>query len=63
MGSDGSEGIVNIKQYNNGIIIAQDEETSVVYGMPRAAVKTGCVDLVVPLNDISKQIVKYVGVE
>lgn len=63
MGSDGSEGIVNIKQKNNGVIIAQDEKSCVVYGMPRAAVKTGCVDVVVPLNDISKQIVKYVGVE
>lgn len=63
MGADGSEGIVNIKKSNSATIIAQDEKSCVVYGMPKSAVKTGCVDVVVPLNKISEQIVKYVGVE
>jgi len=62
MGADGSKGIVNIKKKNNGFIIAQDEKTSVVYGMPKAALETGVVDFVVPLHEIASQITKIVGV-
>ncbi len=61
MGTDGSEGIVNIKRKNNGFIIAQDEESCVIYGMPKAALETGVVDFVVPLNEIAGQITKIVG--
>lgn len=61
MGADGSEGIVNIKKKNNGFIIAQDEKTSVVYGMPKAALETGVVDYVAPLHEIASQITKIVG--
>lgn len=63
MGADGSEGIVNIKSANNGIIISQDEQSCVVYGMPKAAVNTGVVDAVVPLKEIAEAIVKYLGVD
>ena len=63
MGSDGSEGIVNIKNSNNGIIIAQDEKSCVVYGMPKSAVNTGVVDAIVPLKEIAGVIVKYLGVD
>ncbi|HHW47817.1 MAG TPA: chemotaxis protein CheB [Clostridiaceae bacterium] len=62
MGSDGSKGIVNLKRKSNGYIIAQDEKTSVVYGMPKAAVKTGMVDAIVPLNEIADHILKTMGV-
>lgn len=62
MGSDGSEGVVNIKKMNNGVIISQDENSCVVYGMPKAAVNTGAVDEVVPLKQIADVIVKYLGV-
>jgi Chemotaxis response regulator containing a CheY-like receiver domain and a methylesterase domain len=62
MGSDGSEGIVNIKKYNKGVIISQDEKSCVVYGMPRAAAHTGMVDIVVPLKNIADEIVKNLGV-
>ena len=62
MGADGSEGIVNIKMKNNGFIIAQDEKTSVIYGMPKAAFETGVVDFVLPLQEIASQITKIVGV-
>ncbi len=57
MGSDGSEGIKAIKEVNKGYIIAQDESSSVVFGMPRAAIDTGCVDKVVPLELIAKEII------
>lgn len=61
MGKDGSEGIKAIKSKNKGFIIAQDENSSVVYGMPKGAVQTGAVDVVLPLNEIAYEIVKYVG--
>jgi two-component system chemotaxis response regulator CheB len=35
-----------------GTVIAQDEETSEFYGMPGAAIKTGEVDFVLPLDEI-----------
>jgi len=63
MGSDGKEGIVNIKKSNKGIILSQDEQSCVVYGMPKAAESTGVVDEVVPLKRIAEVIVKYMGVD
>ncbi|HPA73865.1 MAG TPA: chemotaxis protein CheB, partial [Spirochaetota bacterium] len=58
MGRDGASGILNIKK-TGGSTIAQNEETSVVYGMNRVAVEMGAIDTIVPLNDISKKIVEY----
>lgn len=57
MGSDGAKGIKAIKD-KGGVTIAQDEKTSVVYGMPCSAFQTGCVDVVVPLELIPKEIMK-----
>ncbi len=57
MGSDGVKGMQSIKKYG-GLNIAQDEETSVVYGMPKAAYDAGVVDIVLPLNKIPREIVK-----
>ncbi len=62
MGADGSEGIMNLKRHNKGFIISQDEKSCVVYGMPRAAVLTGVVDVVAPLKKIANEIVKNLGV-
>ncbi|MBC7241215.1 MAG: hypothetical protein H5T60_02065 [Anaerolineae bacterium] len=59
MGTDGAEGVQAVKA-RGGWVIAQDEETSVIYGMPKAAVATGCVDLIVPLPSIPEEIVKAV---
>ena len=42
--------------------IAQDEDSCVVYGMPKAIAQTGLVDEVVPLNKIAETITKNVGV-
>lgn len=52
MGHDGLEGARLIKQAG-GKIIAQDEETSVVYGMPRSIVDADLADAVVPLEEIA----------
>ncbi|QQY80716.1 two-component system chemotaxis response regulator CheB [Keratinibaculum paraultunense] len=61
MGSDGAKGIVKIKNAN-GYTIAQDETTSVVFGMPKSAIKTKHVDKIVPLNNIAHEIMSIVGV-
>ena len=51
IGDDGSEGIRKIKEAG-GYTIAQDEETSTVFGMPKAAIDTGCIDKILALEDI-----------
>lgn len=51
MGRDGAEGIVELSKAG-AYTIGQDEETSYVYGMPKAAAATGCLDHVVPLPQI-----------
>ena len=60
MGSDGAAGIIHIKQLG-GITIAQDQKTSVIYGMPRAAAETGRVDFVLPTERIADKITELFG--
>lgn len=60
MGSDGAKGMKAIKE-NKGKTVAQDKNTCVVYGMPKAAVKEGAVDKIVPLDKIAEEIMKMVG--
>jgi two-component system chemotaxis response regulator CheB len=55
MGEDGTEGAVYIKR-RGGKILAQDESTSAVYGMPMSVAKKGCVDKILPLHKIAKGI-------
>jgi two-component system chemotaxis response regulator CheB len=55
MGADGAKGIEAIKK-KGGVTIAQDKKTCVVFGMPDAAIKTGCIDSVTPLESIPKEI-------
>lgn len=61
MGTDGSKGIIAIKK-SNGHTIAQDEKSSVVFGMPKSAIDTNHIDRIVPLNNIANEIVSIVGV-
>jgi two-component system chemotaxis response regulator CheB len=51
MGSDGAKGLLAMKQ-TGSFTIAQDEESSVVYGMPRAAFEIGAASIVEPLDEI-----------
>lgn len=60
MGSDGLNGSRIIAE-KGGTIIAQDEETSVVWGMPGAVSMAGLCSAVLPLNEIPKKIREYVG--
>ena len=59
MGRDGADGLLKIKK-TGGHTIAQNEETSVVYGMNRVAVEMGAVDEIVALGTITDQIIKNI---
>jgi two-component system, chemotaxis family, protein-glutamate methylesterase/glutaminase len=62
MGGDGTAGISKLSKNKNIYVIAQNEETSIVYGMPKVIKEAGLVDEVVALNDVSDAITKNVGV-
>jgi len=55
MGDDGANGMLEMKQAG-AFTIAQDEATSVVFGMPNEAIKRGGVDKVLPLQAVAKAI-------
>jgi two-component system chemotaxis response regulator CheB len=59
MGNDGSRGSLAVKNAG-GHVIAQDEATSVIFGMPSEAIKTGAVDQVLPIENIYSAIEKRV---
>lgn len=63
MGADGTNGILSLCQHKPVHVIAQNAETCVVYGMPKAIAEAGIVDEVVPLKDVAKTITKNVGVK
>lgn len=60
MGKDGAEGTIVVKM-NKGITISQNEKTSTIYGMPKVAYETGCVDYILPIDDISVKLKSLVN--
>jgi len=60
MGKDGAEGVRHIKAIG-GVNIAQDQESSAIYGMPKAALETGSVDFVFPPDKISQKLVELLS--
>ena len=62
MGADGTKGITNLASHKNVYVIAQDQKSCVVYGMPKAIAESGLVDEVKPLEEIADAITKSVGV-
>jgi two-component system chemotaxis response regulator CheB len=60
MGRDGAAGLLAIRQAG-GFTIAQDEATSIVYGMPREAAACGAADRVLPLHEIGRALEQCVG--
>ena len=62
MGADGTKGITGLAKKKPVHVIAQNAETCVVYGMPKAIAETGLVDEVVPLTEVADTIKKNVGV-
>lgn len=63
MGADGTKGIVNLETAKKIHVIAQDEATSTVYGMPKAIAATGLVNQMVSLDDVAQEIIMNVGVK
>ncbi|WP_051910417.1 protein-glutamate methylesterase/protein-glutamine glutaminase [Carnobacterium pleistocenium] len=55
MGQDGARGLAKIKK-TGGFTVAQNRETSIVYGMPGNAVQKGVIDEIASLNEISELI-------
>ncbi len=55
MGRDGAEGAQAIKK-KGGAVIAQDANTSIVFGMPRAVIESGAADEVLPLSEIPRRL-------
>ena len=59
MGSDGFRGLEELKE-NGAHIIAQDEASCTVYGMPRKPIETGLADVIAPLSEIAAAITRSV---
>lgn len=59
MGSDGCDGARLIKQ-SGGVVWAQDQSTSVIYGMPMAVARAGYTDAILPLQDVAPKMLKEV---
>lgn len=59
MGNDGMKGMIELKK-TGGRIFAQNEESCVVYGMPKAVVDAGIADKVLPIEEIAGEIVNSV---
>lgn len=57
MGADGRNGLIEMKKSGNTFALAESKETSIVFGMPKAAIATGHVDQVLPIDDIAAAIV------
>jgi two-component system chemotaxis response regulator CheB len=60
MGKDGAQGLLAMKQAG-AVTFAQDEATSVVFGMPREALMIGAADEAVPLGEISAKLLASAG--
>jgi two-component system chemotaxis response regulator CheB len=60
MGNDGSAGCRLLKQ-QGALVMAQDQASCVVYGMPREPIEQGLADVVAPLDRIAGEIVRLVG--
>lgn len=60
MGNDGSAGVRKVKEAG-GVVLAESEESSVVFGMPREAIATGVVDKIVHLDQMASNILEFCG--
>jgi two-component system chemotaxis response regulator CheB len=58
MGNNGVIGLRTVRA-KGGVIIAQNEETCVVYGMPRAAIEAGITDHIVSIESVADEVMTY----
>lgn len=59
MGRDGAEGMLQL-YHSGGITLAQNAETSVVFGMPKAAIENNSIKMILPLEKIASAIYTYI---
>ncbi|HAM50421.1 MAG TPA: chemotaxis response regulator protein-glutamate methylesterase [Nitrospiraceae bacterium] len=59
MGNDGLKGLAAVKK-NGGRVFAQNEETCVIYGMPKAVVGAGIVDKILPIEEMAEEMINSV---
>jgi two-component system chemotaxis response regulator CheB len=57
MGADGKIGMTQMKE-SGAFNIAQDEKSCVVFGMPKAVIEAGCIDKVLPLENIAAEVLR-----
>ncbi|NOG84498.1 MAG: chemotaxis protein CheB [Planctomycetes bacterium] len=60
IGRDGAEGSAHIKSIG-GVVFAQDQESSVIWGMPKAAIDLGCVDHVLSPEGMRQMLISQMG--
>lgn len=60
MGTDGNAGLKQMK-HNGAIVLAQDEATCVVFGMPKEPIESGTADIVTPLHRMAEEILKTIS--
>ncbi len=60
MGSDGALGLAELRRCG-GLTMAQDQESSVVFGMPRAALESGAAELSLPPNELGELLARYLA--
>ncbi len=58
MGSDGTKGLVHLKEVKNVYTVSQSESTCVVYGMPRSVEKEGVTDVVADIQDVASYLIR-----
>jgi two-component system, chemotaxis family, protein-glutamate methylesterase/glutaminase len=58
MGADGSQGVRMVRAAG-GRTIAESQESSIVFGMPKEAIRTGCIDEILPLGQIIERVAKF----
>ena len=59
MGRDGTKGAFKVKYYG-GVVIAESEETCVVFGMPKSVIEEGYADYVLPAYKIPEKLVEII---
>ena len=62
MGADGTKGISYLRNKKKTHVIAQDEDSCAVYGMPKSIVVSGLANQIVPLEQVAQEIIMNVGV-
>jgi two-component system, chemotaxis family, response regulator WspF len=60
MGSDGAKGLQQLKEAGH-LTLAQDKDSSALYGMPKVAAEAGAASEILPLNRISDRLARYVS--